>query len=83
MVHVPDRRDDQVRCGIGATEVTTQPLRVQRFDGLLGAENRPAQRMVSPETLGEQFVDQVVGRVLDHLDLFEDHLLLALDVIRR
>ena len=28
-------------------------------------------------------MDQIVGRVLDHLDLFEDHLLLALDVLVR
>ena len=30
--------------------------------------------------LGEQLVHQVVGRVLDHLDLFDDYLFLALDV---
>ena len=32
--------------------------------------------------LREQLVDQIVGRVLDHLDLFEDDLLLPLDVVR-
>ena len=37
--------------------------------------------MVLPEILGEQLVDEVVRRVLDHLDLFEDDLLLALDVV--
>ena len=37
--------------------------------------------MVGPEILGEQLVDEVVGRVLDHLDLFEDDLLFALDVV--
>ncbi len=39
--------------------------------------------MPAPEALREQLVDQIVGRVLDHLDLFEDHLLLALDIGRR
>ena len=38
--------------------------------------------MVLPEALREQLVDEIVGRVLDHLDLFEDDLLLALDVVR-
>ena len=38
--------------------------------------------MVLPEALGEQLVDQIVGRILDHLDLFDDHFLLALDVVR-
>ena len=33
--------------------------------------------------LGEELVDEVVRRILDHLDLFEDHLLLALDLVRR
>ena len=37
--------------------------------------------MVLPEPLGEEFVHEVVRRILDHLDLFDDHLLLALDVI--
>ena len=37
--------------------------------------------MALPEVLGEELVDQIVRRVLDHLDLFEDHLLLALDVV--
>ena len=36
--------------------------------------------MIVPEPFREDLVDQIVGRVLDHLDLFEDHLLLALDV---
>ena len=30
--------------------------------------------------LREELVDEIVGRVLDHLDLFEDHLLLAADL---
>ena len=37
--------------------------------------------MICPEVLGEQLVDEIVRRVLDHLDLFEDDLLLALDVV--
>ena len=36
--------------------------------------------MVFPEALREQLVHEVVGRVLDHLDLFEHDLLLALDI---
>ena len=37
--------------------------------------------MILPEALREELVDEIVGRVLDHLDLFEDDLLLALDVL--
>ena len=39
--------------------------------------------MPVPERLGEELVHEIVGRVLDHLDLFEDDLLLALDVVGR
>ena len=58
-----------------------QRFRGERLDAFLRAENRTAERMPFPEVLREQLVDQVVGRVLDHLDLFEDDLLLALDFI--
>ena len=37
--------------------------------------------MVLPEALREQLVDEIVGRVLDHLDFFEDDFLLALDIV--
>ena len=37
--------------------------------------------MILPEPLREDFVDEVVGRVLDHFDLLDDHFLLALDVL--
>ena len=36
--------------------------------------------MPFPEMLREDLVDEIVRRVLDHLDLFEDDLLLALDL---
>ena len=47
------------------------------------AEDRPAERMIGPETLREDLVDEIIGRVLDHLDLFEDDFLFALDVLFR
>src|SRR5947209_14741922 len=34
-----------------------------------------------PEVLREQLVDEIVRRVLDHLDLFEDHLFLAVELV--
>ena len=39
--------------------------------------------MPRPELLREHLVDEIVRRILDHLDLFEDDALLALDVGRR
>ncbi len=37
--------------------------------------------MARPQILGEELVNEVVRRVLDHLDLFEDDLLFATDVV--
>jgi len=48
-------------------------LPLEAFHRLLGSEYGPAQGMVFPEVLGKYFVDQVVGIVLIHLDLFEDY----------
>ncbi len=49
----------------------------------LRPENRAPERVTLPEVLREELVDEIVRRVLDHLDLFEDHLLLALDLVGR
>ena len=36
----------------------------------LGSQDRPPQRVVLPEILGEDFVDEVIGIVLIHFDFF-------------
>ena len=62
-------------------EVTAQSLLRQCFNGVLRPEDRPPQRMAGPQILGEELVNEVVRRVLDHLDLFEDDLLFPADVL--
>ena len=81
VLDVADRHDDQVRRDVGAAEEIQEDVAIEGRDRLGRAEDRPAQRVPVPEPLREELVDEVVGRVLDHLDLFEDHLLLALDVV--
>ena len=41
----------------------------------------PAERVVGEQRLGEEHVDEVVGRVLAHAELLEDHLALRLDLV--
>src|SRR5919106_1272014 len=60
--------------------VTADLIAGGRADALLGAEDRPAQRMVRPQRLREQVVDQVVRSVLVDVDLLQDHLLLGLEI---
>ncbi len=52
-----------------------------RGDRLLAAEHLTAERMLGEERVGEQVVHEIVGRVVAHPDLFEDHLPLGLDVV--
>src|SRR6266851_2864695 len=42
-------------------------------DSVASSKNRPPQRMILPEILGENFMDQVVGIVLVHLDFFQNY----------
>ncbi len=49
---------------------------------VFGSQDRLAQRMILPEILGEDFMDQIVRIVLIHLDLFQNHAPLASDILR-
>ncbi len=51
-----------------------------RGDRRLGAGDRPTERGVAPCLVGEEVVDDVVGVVVVHRDLVEDHVALGLDV---
>jgi hypothetical protein len=83
VIDVADSSNNQVRRGVHTVEVAPQGRRGQRLDGLFRPENRAPERVPFPQMLGEQLVDQVVGGVLDHLDLFEHDLLFSFDVGRR
>src|SRR2546422_865793 len=48
---------------------------------LARAEDRASERMALPELCGEEVMDQVVGRVLHHLDLLEHNRLYALELL--
>ncbi len=81
VLEIADGRDDQIARRVSVSEVVAKPPLSKRLDGLLRAEDRAAERMILPESLREDFVDEIVRRVLHHLDLFEDDFLLALDVL--
>ncbi len=55
-------------------------IALELLDRVFGSQDGFAQGVVFPETLGKDFVDQVVGIVLVHLYFFEDHAALASDV---
>ncbi len=73
--------DDNVS-GSEAVRVSVEHgLALEFLYRFFGAQDRLAQGMIFPEILGEDFVDEVVGVVLVHLDFFEDDAALAGDVL--
>ena len=53
----------------------TAPMRVLRSRDLT------AERVLGEQRPGEDVVDEIVGRVVAHPDLLEDHLALRLDLV--
>ena len=80
-IRMPRRRHHDVRGGVLLLEVAQDRLPPEAPDRVRGAEDRPPERVVSPDPLGEEVVDEIVGRVLHHLDLLEHDRLLLLDVV--
>ena len=77
---MPGGRNHQIRREIRPIEISAQPIGVERRDRFRRAENGTSERMSRPELLSEHFVHEIIRRILDHLDLFEDDALLAVDV---
>ncbi len=73
MIQAPGGRDNHVFRNIALSKILLQLRALDPGDRLFCAENRPSQRMVLPEVLDKQFMDQIIGRVLHHLDFFEDN----------
>ena len=73
MFQITRRRHNHVVGHVVAPEVLPQRLLFQPLDAFLGPQDGFAQRVVLPEILGEYLVDQVIGVVLVHLQLFQHH----------
>ena len=80
VIEIAGRGEDDVAAVKTVAVIGEELLLVEPGHGLGGAEDRPAQRMVLPEALRKQLVDQHVGIVFVDLDLFKNHAALALDV---
>ena len=55
---------------------------IERRDGLFSAFDRPPQGVIGKVSRVEKFVQKLVRSVLDHLHFFDDHFLLALQIVR-
>ena len=77
------RRPGRRPCGgaVPAVEVAEERLARRRADGLLRADDVPAERLVAVEELVVHALEVVAGRVVVHVHLLDDHALLALDLL--
>ena len=81
VLEIADRHHDEVAGDVGVLEVLRERLASERVHAVGRAENGAPERMAAPEAFRENLVDQIVGGVLDHLDLFENDFFLFLDVV--
>src|SRR5439155_7703562 len=62
-------------------EIAGEGVARRGADRLLGADDVPAERLVAPEESLVDTADEVARRVEVHVHLFDDHALLALDLL--
>src|SRR5205814_10392062 len=74
--------EDHVRRHVALPVVTLQALARERLDELARAEDRPAVRVRRVRELVEAAAEKLLRVVLDEAHLLEDHLLLALELLR-
>ena len=79
MLEIAGGGEDHVAAAETAGVIVEELLLVEAADGLRGAQDRLAERMVLPEILGEELVDEDVGIVFVDLDFFKDDAAFALD----
>ena len=83
VVEVARDRDDHVRRGVVPLVEPPDLVARHRRDRRLRTRDGPAQRRVAVGLAREQVVHHVVGVVVVHGDLVEDHVTLGLDVLGR
>ena len=81
VIQMSGGRDDYISWDKALTIKIHHRVALECLDRVAGAQDGPAQRMVFPEILGEDFVDEVVGTVLVHFDFFQNHPALAGNVV--
>src|SRR5512133_2933534 len=77
---MPGRTDHQAVSLVAALKELEQIVATKGLDPLPCPENRQSEGMILPEHPFEEVVNVVVGGILDHPDLLEDHRPLPTDL---
>ena len=78
----PADADDHAFGAVPAVDVLGEGLARRAADGLLAADDVPAERLVVVEEALVDAADEVAGRVEVHVHLLDDDALLPLDLVR-
>ena len=81
MADVPRRRQHHVGADVRAAVVRPQRSGRDGRDHLRTPDHRPAERVSAEDCLGREVVDEVLRVIVDHRDLLEHDLALAVDVV--
>ena len=81
MLEVPRDRDHHVVGLVVRAVILGDRVAGHLGDGLLRPGDLAPERVAREQRFGEEIVDEIVGRVVTHPDLLEDHLTLRLDVV--
>ena len=81
VAELPAEPDDHALRPVPAVEVVQERVARRGADGLLAADDVPAERLVAVEQLLVDAADEVARRVEVHVHLLDDHALLALDLL--
>src|SRR6266704_3264523 len=73
--------DDQIAWSEALLVEIEYRLAFKFLNCILRSKDRLAERVIFPEILRENFVDEIIGVVLVHLDFFENHTAFAADVL--
>src|SRR6476646_9878045 len=80
MVEIPRSRDNNISGRESVSIRIQHSIAFEPLHRLLGSQDRLSQRVVLPEILGENLMDEIIRIILIHLDLFHDHATFAGDV---
>ena len=83
MLEVARRGDDDVARAVRLAVVRRERAATHGRDHTCAPDHRPAERVAAEDGLGQEVVDEILGRVLHHRDLLEHDLALGVDVGER
>src|ERR1041385_2561171 len=82
MRKIPGSGNHEIIGPVDALVIILDSLPLKALQRFRRAEDRASERMIGVELFGKNLEDQIIRRVFDHFDLFENDVALFLDLRR-